>query len=134
MEHRLLYPSDIHQIPSIRKDLGHLEDTWKIPKSKMRQLRLMVEELFSNIVRFAYEDPTGRKVEIILEKTEGAIRIEIIDDGIPFNPVEYVRDAQNHPVGVESEGMGLTLVHTFANKLTYKRKDNKNHLIIQKKL
>ena len=69
--------------------MGMLEDAWKIPKSKMRQIGVIVEELFSNIVRFAYEDQLEHIIEIRINRNENIIEIEIIDDGIAFNPLEY---------------------------------------------
>jgi anti-sigma regulatory factor (Ser/Thr protein kinase) len=134
MEQNFQYRSEIHEIPKIRKDMGMLEDAWKIPKSKMRQIGVIVEELFSNIVRFAYEDQLEHIIEIRINRIENIIGIEIIDDGIAFNPLEYCEDPLRDPARIESGGMGLTLVQTFSNKMSYQRMGNKNLLSIEKKI
>ena len=134
MEYSFQYRSEIHEIPMIRKDMGMLEDAWNIPKSKMSQIRVIVEELFSNIVRFAYEDQLEHFIDIRLNRTDDIIEIEIIDDGIAFNPLEYCEDPLRDPAQVESGGMGLTLVQTFSNKMSYQRKGDKNQLRIEKKI
>ena len=134
MEHNFQYPSEIHEIPRIRKDLGELESAWNIPESKMRQIRVIVEELFSNIVRFAYEDKEEHVIEIRMNRNENIIEIEIIDDGIAFDPLEFCEDPLRDPALVASGGMGLTLVQTFSNKMTYKRIGDKNQLRIEKKI
>jgi len=134
MEQTFQYPSEIHEIPNIRKDLGVLESAWKIPESKMRQIRVIVEELFSNIVRFAYEDNEVHVIEIRMNKNENIIIIEIIDDGIAFNPLEYNLDPLRDPALVGSDGMGLTLVQTFSSNMSYQRRGDKNHLRIEKKI
>ena len=134
MEHSFQYRSEIHEIPKIRKDLGMLETAWQIPKSKMNQIRVIVEELFSNIVRFAYEDQHEHAIEIRMNKSENIIEIEIIDDGIAFNPLEHREDPLRDPALIESGGMGLTLVQTFSNKMSYQRKGDKNQLKIEKRI
>jgi len=134
MEQTFRYPSEIHEIPRIRNDLGRLETEWNISKSKMRQILVIVEEIFSNIVRFAFEDTHEHEIEIILHKNENMIGIEIIDDGIEFNPLEYCEDPLRDPAMVESGGMGLTLVQSFSNRMSYERKANRNHLHIEKKI
>lgn len=134
MEYSFQYRSEIHEIPKIRKDMGMLEDAWTIPKSKMRQILVIVEELFSNIVRFAYQDELEHAIEIRMSRIEDIIEIEIIDDGIAFNPLEYCVDPLRDPARVESGGMGLTLVQTFSNKMSYQRLGAKNQLKIEKKI
>lgn len=128
------YSSEIHEIPNIRKDLGVLETDWEIPKSKMSQIRVIVEELFSNIVRFAYEDHQDHSIEIKMMKIADMIEIEIIDDGKAFNPLDHSEDPLRDPAQVESGGMGLTLVQTFSNKMSYQRIGDKNKLLIEKKI
>lgn len=132
MEQSWQYRSEIHEIPRIRKDLEMLETEWSIPLSKKRQIMVIVEELFSNIVRFAYEDQQEHTIELRMKKNESSVEIEIIDDGIPFNPLEYGKDRLNDPSLASSGGMGLTLVQTFANRMSYQRRGDKNCLFIEK--
>jgi serine/threonine-protein kinase RsbW len=134
MEHCFTYRSEIHEIPKIRDDLGMLETEWEIPKSKMQQIRVIVEELFSNIVRFAYEDQKEHTIELRMNRMEDIVEIVIIDDGIAFNPLEHDKDPLQDPSLLESGGMGLTLVQTFSNKMTYERLGKNNQLRIEKKI
>jgi anti-sigma regulatory factor (Ser/Thr protein kinase) len=134
MEQSWQYRSEIHEIPRIRKDLEMLATEWNIPPSKKRQILVIVEELFSNIVRFAYEDAQEHTIELRMKKDESTLHIEIIDDGIAFNPLDHSKDPLNDPSLASSGGMGLTLVQTFANKMSYQRRGDKNCLFIEKNL
>ena len=134
MEHSFTYNSEIHEIPNIRKDLGMLEAEWEIPKSKMNQIRVIIEELFSNIVRFAYEDQQEHTIELRMNRMEDIVEIVIIDDGIAFNPLEHDNDPLQDPALLNSGGMGLTLVQTFSNKMSYERLGKNNQLRIEKKI
>lgn len=100
----------------------------------MRQIRLIIEEIFSNIVRFAYTDSELHNVSIQLKKFNDEISIEIMDDGIAFNPMEHHLGATDDPASSVDGGMGLTLIKTFSNSITYQRVDNHNQLLITKKI
>ena len=128
------YRSEIQEIPSIRKDLAELQTAWSIPDSEMRQIGVMIEEIFSNILRYAYRDKLEHQVQIQLEKKDETILIQITDDGIPFNPLEHHPGTVLDPANSEDGGMGLTLIKTFSSSIRYRREDGKNHQLITKKI
>lgn len=134
MDRSFKYPSHIQEIPQIREDLEFLNKEWSIAMSETRQIMVIIEEIFSNIVRYAFADTILHQVEITLRLNEGQIAIEIIDDGIPFNPLEYHMTPVSDPTTSNSGGMGLTLIRTFSNQMEYQRSAGKNHLKITKKV
>jgi len=134
MEQVYHYHSDIQEIPKIREDLAVVAKKWEIPPSEMGQIKLIIEEIFSNIIRFAYQDQKAHMVEIRLEKEEMTISIEITDDGIPFNPLEHRSTTFADPASMDSGGMGLTLIRTFSDAIRYARAGTLNRLTIVKKI
>ena len=134
MEYTFQYPSHIQEISRIRNDLAFLEKEWTLPPSDSRQILLIIEELFSNIVRYAFDDILEHSVAVCLSLSEGEIMIDMIDDGIPFNPLEYDSAPSSDPATSDAGGMGLTLISAFANTISYSRNSGKNHLIITKRV
>ena len=134
MDRTFQYPSHIQEIPHIRKDLEFLEQEWVIPESEIKQILLIIEEIFSNIVRYAFEDKQEHAIDIRLGYTDNQIEIEIIDDGIAFNPLDYHLEPQSDPATSDAGGMGLTLIRAFSSKIFYQRNSGKNHLKITKKV
>lgn len=134
MEKIYQYKSEIQEIQLIRENLASLANLWKIPESELRQIGVIIEELFSNIIRFAYDDNLEHLIDIRLLKADGEIRIEIIDDGIPFNPMDHQLGAVSDPAASEVGGMGLTLVRTFSDSIVYSRINRRNRLEITKKI
>jgi anti-sigma regulatory factor (Ser/Thr protein kinase) len=132
MEKELQYQSHIQSIPEIRKDLEETSKQWDIPRSELRQIILIIEELFSNTIRFAYNDEREHYIRIRLKRTVREICIEMIDDGIPFNPLEYKLVLKNDPSASDDGGMGLTLIRTFSDSISYSREGEMNHLFIRK--
>lgn len=134
MEQLYKYRSLIQEIPNIREDLTKLQSSWSIPDSEMRQIRLIIEEIFSNVIRFAFSDSQEHFVQVQLKRISNEITIQIQDDGIPFNPLDYNQGATTDPASSVDGGMGLTLIKTFSNSISYERVDNHNHLLITKKI
>ncbi len=132
MDYSFQYQSHIQEIPGIRKDLEFLELECSIPKSEVRQILVIIEEIFSNIVRYAYEDKLEHEVHIRLGCNDKVIEIEIIDDGIAFNPLDYQLGSLADPATSDAGGMGLTLVRAFSSNISYTRNSGKNHLKIIK--
>lgn len=134
MDREFRYIAQIQEISRIRKDLEFLEQECAIHRAEVRQIQLIIEELFSNIVRYAFRDKNDHPVDIRLSCHDGHIEIEIIDDGIPFNPLEYQIGTLADPAGFEEGGMGLPLIRAFSSGVSYQRNSGKNHLRIIKNL
>ena len=134
MNRAFTYQPDIQEIPNIRKDLDFLGKEWNIPESEIKQILVIIEELFSNIVRFAFEENQKHPVDIRLERGDSQIQIDIIDAGRPFNPLKYEAGPLSDPASSDAGGMGLTLIRAFSSNSAYRRDSGKNHLVIIKKI
>lgn len=132
MKKNFSYKAEIQSISSIRRDFESLIETWAIPKSELKQILLIVEELFSNIIRYAYEDDDQHFIDISISRDENNIRLVIMDDGIPFNPLEYKHSQLTDPASTDDGGMGLSLIKAFADSIEYIREEPRNCLNIQK--
>ncbi len=86
MKEKFQYPTVIQSIASIRSDLKAFAETQEVPAPELRQITMIVEELFSKIIRTAFEGRGDHLIEISITKTETEILIKMIDDGYPFNP------------------------------------------------
>lgn len=92
---------------------------------------MCAEEIFSNIVFYAYPGETG-DIEVDFTKTENEIILEFIDSGIEYNPLEkpdpdITLPPEQRPVG----GLGVFFVKQLTSELFYKRIDGKNILTLK---
>ncbi len=134
MEQSFIYHSQIQEIPKIRKDLSGLQTKWKIPAPEMKQIMLIIEEIFSNIIRYAFDGSQDHQIELRIQYDPDSVTMEFIDDGPPFNPAEYTPVPFSDPAAAQTGGMGLTLVRAFASAINYTRAGNHNHLRITKEI
>ena len=132
MKEKFQYPSLVQSISSIRSDFKNLAETWRIPGPELKQITMIVEELFSKIAQVKSEGDRNQLLEISLSKTETDIIIEMIDVGPPYNPLESNPDQDFDPVLSDEGGMGLSLIEAFSDSLQYNREEGRNILYIQK--
>lgn len=97
------------------------------------QLRLAVEELVSNIVD--YSTSPLIIVDVTHLEKEQILRITITDHGIPFNPLmqkmpDVTLSVEDRPIG----GLGIFLVRTLMDRVSYSYKHDTNILTIEKDL
>ncbi|MCR5758102.1 MAG: ATP-binding protein [Selenomonas sp.] len=127
------------QLDNLPKLNGFVEEMLAplLPSMKVQmQLELAVEEIFVNIVNYAYGEGTGKVV--VQAKTKGGPRsIELLfqDEGVPYNPLE--REEPDPEQSLEERGIGgwgIFLVKKNVDEVTYAYTQKKNNLTIRKNI
>ena len=121
-------------IPQVIAFVEEQLETVACPLRAQMQIDVAVDELFSNISRYAYAPETGEAtVRFAYDEMEKAVHITFIDSGVPFNPLE--RSAPDTHVPLERRsigGLGIHLVRKTMDGMEYEYKDGKNVLTIRK--
>lgn len=95
------------------------------------KLKLIFDELMSNIVAYAYPDGAERDVEVRLEVVGARVVVRIADDGIPFNPLTAAPPDTSTPLMQRVPGgLGIHLVRNLVDEASYERQDEKNVLTL----
>ncbi|MBW1942374.1 MAG: SpoIIE family protein phosphatase [Deltaproteobacteria bacterium] len=100
-----------------------------------RKMNVVFDELLSNIISYAYQDDQEHEIEIKIELTEEKLTVSIVDDGLPFNPLGV--EAPNREIPMEERkvgGLGIHLVRSIMDKVSYQRRIDKNVLTLIKHL
>ena len=102
----------------------------------MMQIEIAVEEIYVNIVHYAYNPEIG-KATIRCEVTEDPMQviIQFMDSGVPFDPLakedaDITLSAEERQIG----GLGIYMVKKSMDDITYEYKDGQNILRIKKNL
>ena len=102
----------------------------------MMQIRLAVEEIFVNIISYAYRPEIG-KAEIFCEVTEEplSVCIQFMDSGKPFDPLAADEADTSGAMFMEREGgFGIHLVKNTMDDVKYEYNEGKNILTVIKRL
>ena len=96
-------------------------------------LNLVLEEIISNIFKYAYEEDEEKEVLINMKFTEKSLIIRIEDEGISFNPLNHEEpDTEMELEEREIGGLGIHLVKNIIDKIDYSRVGQKNVLTLIK--
>lgn len=98
-------------------------------------LKLVVEEVMMNVI--SYGSVGGRLVRVKLELSQdaGVLRLEISDDGLPFDPLSLPPPDLSLALGERQiGGLGVCLVRTLMDSVTYRRDGDWNRLLMSKTL
>jgi serine/threonine-protein kinase RsbW len=96
-------------------------------------LRLVVEEVLTNIVKYAYHAPDEESIELRLTISPEFVRMEFRDRGMPFNPLEA--PAPDLETRVEERGpggFGIHLARSLVDDARYSREERVNVLVLTK--
>jgi anti-sigma regulatory factor (Ser/Thr protein kinase) len=121
-------PSELEKISAAVEDIGQREN-W--PAQFIFRVNLVLEELGLNIMNYGHDEGL-HEFEITLTSEADVLRIEVTDDGRPFDPLNEAPEADldasvdDRQVG----GLGIYLVRTMVDEMSYRREQDKNHLTL----
>jgi anti-sigma regulatory factor (Ser/Thr protein kinase) len=120
----------------IEAALSALVETGVLPEAVAGELQLVLEEAFTNIVKYAHAD--GRDdhpVQLRLHVTPDWLELELVDSGIAFDPFAQAVDQLDRPFEERGDGlMGVPLIRALVDEHHYTRRDGRNHLRLRKRI
>jgi serine/threonine-protein kinase RsbW len=105
--------------------------TTGLPPDKIFRLEVALEEALVNIMHYAYEDGVGEIQVVCRPYDRGLFVIEITDTGRPFDisavsPPDLVSGVDERRIG----GLGIHLMKTLMDEVSYRREGEKNILVL----
>lgn len=91
----------------------------ELSESVIFKVRVIAEELMSNIIRHSKNKNKNAYVDVRLLLSDDGVNFSIIDDGAPFNPIEN-----------KDKGYGLMIANGVANSINYKYQFGQNMTVI----
>ncbi|MEI7500529.1 MAG: SpoIIE family protein phosphatase [Bacteroidota bacterium] len=132
---QLKLKNQLTELDKIAINLETLSEQWNIPPKIVMEINLVLEELFTNVIFYAFSDKEEHCITIDFKLIdEHQLQIHLIDDGEPFNLLEKkVNDVFDKPLEERQiGGLGIHFVREMMNSVDYKRADNKNIVILTK--
>lgn len=109
-------------------------EQYDCPMKAQAQIDIAIDELFGNIVRYAYHPEIGSAtVQVEVTKEPLAVVITFIDQGKPYDPL--AKEDPNVTLSAEEReigGLGIYIVKKSMTDITYEYKDGRNILKIRK--
>lgn len=124
--------SEVERLSRLVEAFGETEG---LPPESIFNVNLALDEVITNIIRYAHGDGRQHPIVVRLALEPGVLTAQVEDDGRAFNPLEApVPDLnasiEERPIG----GLGIHLVRTMMNSVEYRRENGRNVLIMKKML
>lgn len=126
---RLRLPARMESLETFRSFVIQSMKQWDREESLVRKAELVLEEVLTNIVKYAYPGLPGEIEVACFMDAQGRFCMEVQDWGNPFNPnalenPEVSGNLMDRPIG----GLGVYLVKQMVKEMHYKRQDARNIL------
>ena len=126
----------LEQIPQVTAWIDAELEALDCPMRAQLQIDVAIDEIFSNIARYAYGEGTGSAtVRFDFDPAARVAAITFEDSGTPYDPLakedpDISLGAQERSAG----GLGIFLVKKTMDGMRYRYENGKNILTLQKKI
>ncbi len=126
----------LEAIPVLQIAFEEYVAQWEGAKPLIPTLNMALDDLLNNVVQYAFpNDPTEHHIHVEGDVQDGRVILTITDDGIPFNPLSAAPpDLSLLLHEREIGGLGIHLVRSMFDEVTYHRNVGRNVLTVKKKL
>ena len=135
MEKHITLQNNIAELNTLAMAIEEFAQQAKIGMKLQFNLGLVLDELVTNIVNYAYDDNQTHQINITLSCDDEKLKASLTDDGKAFNPVKMpMPDIKS---GIEERkigGLGVYFAKMLMDKMEYNRQDGFNRLCLEKKL
>ena len=133
MKKELKLKNQISELERVNQFVEEIGDELGLDMELQMNLNLVMEEMVSNVIFYAYPQGTEAEIELVAESDGKEVTFVLSDSGKEFDPT--MKESVNtdiNPAEREIGGMGIFIVKNIMNKVTYQRLKGKNLLTMKK--
>jgi anti-sigma regulatory factor (Ser/Thr protein kinase) len=127
----LVLANDVKALEPGRVAMRDFLERQGVSEHKRYDAELVLEELFTNIVRYGYRDKERHDIRVTFQLSSRDIEMTFDDDGEPFDVTQAADPTL--PESIEEAkigGLGIMLVRKAAREMAYRRENGHNVLSV----
>jgi anti-sigma regulatory factor (Ser/Thr protein kinase) len=123
------------EIARLQDQLESLAGQLRLPPKTLHEVQLAVEEHLTNILKYGFEDESEHQIRVQVLAAPTELRIEVEDDGRPFDPLKHSPPDLSQPLDARPVGgLGIHMMRKCMDRIEYRRTDEKNILVMIKQI
>jgi len=131
----LTIKNDNSELTRLKNSIADFSRTHHLVEVSSHDVILAVDEMVANIIAYAYADNDEHDIEVEITLEDMRLKVTIIDEGRPFNPLDrpdpdIESPLEERPVG----GLGIYLARNMMDTMEYQYVSNRNQLVMYKDL
>ena len=122
----------LEEIDRVNDAFEAFSDEHAIPQEVRRSLKLVFDDLLNNVISYAYPDGERHLIDVRIELRVDRVVVEISHDGEPF---EHPVEPPDVSLGIEDRevgGLGVHLVKSVMDEVSYTRSGGRNVIGLMK--
>lgn len=135
MEKEIQIINNLDELGRLSEFIEELGETLSLSTETTMHINLALEEAISNIIMYAYPQEEEHEIYLKVNAIEQQLIFLLTDNGLSFDPtdvpeVDLGLSAEERQIG----GLGIFLIRSIMNEVSYQRLDGENRLIMKKNL
>ncbi|MGX8682694.1 MAG: ATP-binding protein [Bacteroidales bacterium] len=127
--------NQIGELERVARFIEEIGEEQGLDMELQMNLNLVMEEMVSNIIFYAYPEGSDATIDIVAECDGKELTFMLSDQGRAFDPtMKKDADINVNPAERDLGGMGIYIVKNIMNDLSYQRLQGKNLLTMTKKI
>lgn len=127
--------ADTKNLANLREQIAKFLFLSGFDEQKIMLAQLVVDEFCTNIIKYSYNSDPTKMFEITIEIIDKDIKIQIIDEGEPFDLSQYNAPSVSEYIkNPHKGGLGIPFIKLFSNNIKYlqlSKEPNRNLTEIQ---
>ncbi len=132
--HTLSVNASTDYLAEVRSVAAKQAEICGFPKDQISDIRLAIDEAFTNIVKHAYKNKPHQKIELVFKCSDHSLQISLFDSGHPFSGNNYTApDVKERVKQKKRGGVGVYLIKELMDEVRYLHQDDCNEIRMIKK-
>ena len=133
MKKEIKIKNQVGELEKVNAFIEEIGEELQLDMELLMNLNLVMEEMVSNVIFYAYPEGKIADIELIAESDGKELTFVLSDQGMAFDPTaKEDTDLDVNPAERELGGMGIYIVKNIMNQVSYQRLDGKNLLTMKK--
>lgn len=121
-------------LAEVREFVAKHASEFGFPQQDVADIRLAVDEAYTNIIKHAYKNDPKKYVDIELGYNSHTLWISLVDTGDAFDPSDYSKpDVRQKIKEKKRGGVGVYLIRKLMDNVEYQTKGSINEIRMTKK-
>ena len=133
MKKEIRIKNQVGELERVNQFVEEIGEELGLDMELQMNLNLVMEEMVSNVIFYAYPEGSSAEIELIAESDGKELTFVLSDKGKEFDPTaKEDADPDVNPMNRDIGGMGIYIVKNIMNQVTYQRLEGKNLLTMKK--
>ena len=135
MRKEMCIKNQVEELERVARFIDEIGEELSLDMELQMNLNLVMEEMVSNIIFYAYPEGVEATIELLAECDGKELTLILSDQGRAFDPtLKENFDMDVNPAERELGGMGIFSVKNIMNQVTYQRLEGRNLLTMKKSI